>query len=368
MRTLPTVLSALSLVTLSSACSPRAPGPERTERTYRAVDEITVPSAIAFNPAVEGVVQVRLGASTLCTGVMLDAYTVLTGGSCVGPTASSFRVQLGAEVLTPSRVRFSNSGVAVLDMPRRFAAMAPGFVRRISTRTPDQMAGHAMSCLAYNGSLSGGAQLVSASMTASRDAGGGVRLTPTSGLTGWARFDQGTICMDTTAGSRDLDVMVLDASVAEFAIGAAGGGGIGGWVDFVRAITLSQRALNMRALNTNSCLAFDYANGRIAMAGCNPGDPQQGLYQESSWPLVRLRGADSGACVRNVGNVMRYAYCANTAPVSADRFSVALNADGATYRIVNGTLCASANFPGVTFAACNPNDARQKFSMWFSAY
>ena len=127
MRTSALPLAALSIALASSACAPTA---DDLDSTVQELNAVSPP----FNATTMGVVQVRYGA-TLCTGVMLDAETVFTAGACNGPNARDYTVQLGGDIQTASQVRFSLSGVALLRLPRLFAGMAPGFTRRVSTRT-----------------------------------------------------------------------------------------------------------------------------------------------------------------------------------------------------------------------------------------
>lgn len=352
MRT--SALAALSLALASSACAPTA---DDLDSTVQELNAVSPP----FNAATMGVVQVRHGA-TLCTGVMLDAETVFTAGACNGPNARDYTVQLGGEIQTASQVRFSLSGVALLRLPRLFAGMAPGFMRRVSTRTAAQLDGHRMSCFSYNAQ----GLLVQASMLA-RSVSGAVELRPVSSLNVWAPSDRGALCMDVTANSQDLDALVLTASSAtNLATAAAGGGGISGWSDFVRTLTWPQMALVMELQGTGHCLAFNYATQRIGTAVCNPGDPRQGLYQEAAGSAVRLRGADSAACAMNAAGALRYNYCGGSAPVAANTFS--LQWTGSAYRMVNQGSCVSFRTGVMSLQPCSNADAMQRFTMRLSSY
>lgn len=354
MRTSALPLAALGIALAASACAPTA---EDLDSTAQELNAVSPP----FSGAALGVVRVRVGA-TQCTGVMLDAVTVFTAGPCTGPRARDYTVQLGAETLTASQVRFTMSGVALLRLPRVFAGMAPGFTRRVSTRTAAQLDGHTMSCFAYNAQ----GALVQASMSA-RAVSGAVELRPVSQLNAWDAFDRGALCMDSTANSQDLDALVLTASAAaNVATAAAGGGGIGGWSDFVRTLTWPQMALVMEVQGTGNCLAFDYVSQRIVISACNQGDPRQGLYQEVSGNGVRLRGADNAACVMRAGALLRYNYCAGGAPASANTF--ALQWTGSAYRIVSQGACVAVRSGAINMVPCSGADATQRFTMRLSSY
>lgn len=359
MRIHPAPLAALSIAAVASAC---APLPEDDVETV--AQEIVIPFA-GNDPVREGVVLVTL-AGTRCTGAMLDAVTVLTGGACISERASDFRVQLGSEVQTVDLVRFSMSRVAILELRRPFAALPLSFTRRLSPRTAANLAGRELRCFGYTAPVNGAVQFGSGIMSARMAAQGFLSLQGARALTSLERSDQGTICSDIPSGSTDIDAMLLGVDAGGIATAAAAGG-FSAWVDFVRNVTMSQRALVFEARGTGRCLAFDYTAGRIAAVACDQGDPRQGFYQEQSGTsTVRLRGADNASCLRPSGGNLSFG--CSTPATASERFALRLNPSATAYRIATGTSCVAASGGTVSMRACNNADPAQEFTMRWGAY
>jgi hypothetical protein len=360
MPTLRPCLAVLPLLALA-AC---APLPD--DGVDSVAQEMVVPFA-GNDPAREGVVQVtRAGA--LCTGVMLDAVTVLTGGACAGALARDYRVQLGAEVQTVDLVRFNTGGVAVLEIRRPFAALPISFTRRLSTRSAAQLNGHEMTCFGYAPTGNGGAQLGLGTFLARTSASGVLTLQAARLLTSFEARDVGTLCRDTPSGSNDVDALVLSVDRAGVATGA-GAAGIAAWVDFARTVAFQQRAMLFETPGTGRCLAFDYAAGRVASVVCDQADPRQGLYQQAvaGTSMLRLRGADNGLCLRTSGTSLQWSACAATAS-AADRFQLQLNASATAYRIASAAGCVAASGGAVSIRPCIGADPAQSFAMRWSTY
>lgn len=359
MRTTTARLAVLPIVALAAAC---APLPEDDVETT--AQEIVIPFA-GNDPVREGVVLVTR-AGTRCTGAMLDAVTVLTGGACIGARAADFRVQLGSEVQTVDLVRFSQSGVAILELRRPFAALPLSFTRRLSPRTATTLNGHELRCFGYTAPVNGAVQFGSGIMAARPAAQGFLSLQGARVLTSFERSDQGTVCLDIPSGSTELDAMVLSVDAAGVATAAATGG-FSAWVDFARNVTMSQRAMVFEAGGTGRCLAFDYAAGRIVTATCDQADPRQGFYQEQSGTsTVRLRGADNASCLRPSGTNLSFG--CSTPATASERFALRLNSAATAYRIATGTSCVAASGGTVSMRACNNADLAQEFTMRWSTY
>lgn len=358
MKHLPCI-ALLSLTTAATAC---APVPE--DSIDSVASEMVLPIA-GNDPVREGVVLVTR--STLrCTGAMLDAVTVLTGGACVSSRAADFRVQLGTEVQAVSAVRFTTAGAVLLELRRPFAAL-PSFTRRVSTRTAAQLGAHAMRCFGYATAPDGSLRLGLGSMTVRSTTATTVSLGPVDNFTRWESTDQGTFCMDNPSNSLDVDALAVSTPAGGNAT-ALSAASLSTWVDFSRAVSFDQRALLFEAVGTGRCLTFDGATGRVATATCDQAAPRQGLYQQAGVnTTTRLRGADDAACMRVANGVLGFGACA-AAPTSAESFVLRLNAAATAYRLVNGASCASVSGGAVSMRACNNADATQELAMRWSTY